>query len=91
MTFPELLASLVAKGVSDIHLHVGLPIMARLHGQLIPITQSPLTSQYTEALVDMMCNERQKNLFAERSQVDLPMACRVWPVLGLTCLGSAAQ
>jgi len=71
MTFPEQLASLVAKGVSDIHMHAALPIMARLHGKLTPITQSPLTPQYTEALVDMMCNERQKATFAERSQVDL--------------------
>jgi twitching motility protein PilT len=74
MTFPELLASLVAKGVSDIHMHAGLPIMARLHGKLAPITQSPLTPQYTEALVEMICNERQKVIFAERSQVDLAYA-----------------
>ncbi len=71
MTFPELLANLVARGVSDIHMHVGLPLMARLHGKLGPITQSPLTPQYTAALVDMMCNERQKATFAERNQVDL--------------------
>ena len=74
MTLPELLASLVAKGVSDIHMHAGLPIAARLHGKLVPITQSPLTPQYTEALVEMMCNERQKAAFAERNQVDLAYA-----------------
>lgn len=74
MTFPELLANLVARGVSDIHMHVGLPLMARLHGKLSPITQSPLTPQYTAALVDMMCNERQKAIFAERNQVDLAYA-----------------
>jgi len=52
-------------------MHVGLPLMARLHGKLGPITQSPLTPQYTSALIDMMCNEKQKAIFAERQQVDL--------------------
>ncbi|RIH90016.1 Twitching mobility protein [Meiothermus luteus] len=71
MTFSELLSSLVGRGASDIHMHAGLPMMARIHGKLSPVTQSPLTPQYTEALVEMMCNERQKLVFSERNQVDL--------------------
>lgn len=71
MTFQDLLANLVARGVSDIHMHVGLPLMARTHGKLAPVTQAPLTPQYTASLIDLMCNERQKALFAERHQVDL--------------------
>jgi len=71
MTFQELFSNLVARGVSDIHLHVGLPLMARTHGKLAPVTSTPLTPQYTASLIDMMCNEKQKAIFAERQQVDL--------------------
>ncbi|MER3481000.1 MAG: type IV pili twitching motility protein PilT [Meiothermus sp.] len=71
MTFPELLASLVAKGVSDVHIHVGLPMMARTDGKLAPVTAAPLTQQYTASLIDLMCGEKQKAIFAERHQVDL--------------------
>jgi twitching motility protein PilT len=71
MTFPELLSNIVARGVSDVHIHVGLPIMARLNGKLSPITQTPVTAQYAESLVELMCNEKQKMAFSEKMQVDL--------------------
>ncbi len=71
MTFNDLLASLVARNVSDIHIHVGLPLMARIHGKLTPITQAPLTPQYTASIIDLMCNDKQKAMFTERQQVDL--------------------
>ncbi|MDX2006313.1 MAG: PilT/PilU family type 4a pilus ATPase [Meiothermus sp.] len=71
MTFNDLLANLVTRGVSDIHIHVGRPLMARLHGQLTAITEAPLTPQYTASLIDVMCDEQQKAIFAEKKQVDL--------------------
>ena len=70
MTFDDMLAQFVARGASDIHLHVGLKPLARINGKLIPLSDTMLTPQVTEALLDVMCNERQKMIFAEANQVD---------------------
>jgi len=70
MTFDDMLAQFVARGASDIHLHVGLKPLARINGKLIPLSDTMLTPQVTEALLDVMCDERQKMLFSEANQVD---------------------
>jgi twitching motility protein PilT len=71
MTFNEMLSKFVAKGASDIHLHCGLQPLARINGRLVPVSETRLTPKVTEALVGIMCNERQRALFEEKHQVDL--------------------
>jgi twitching motility protein PilT len=71
MNFNDMLRSLVERGASDLHLHVGLPPMMRLHGGLKPLADTRVGPRFTEALVDLMCDERQKLIFGERHQVDL--------------------
>ncbi|HEX7022429.1 MAG TPA: PilT/PilU family type 4a pilus ATPase [Trueperaceae bacterium] len=71
MTLNEMLNRFVAKGASDIHLHAGLPPMIRVHGRLVPMGDNRLSPAATEALVGTMCNERQKQIFADKHQVDL--------------------
>src|SRR5690554_2411578 len=71
MHFNDLLQRIVERGASDVHLHVGLPAMARISGKLNPVTESKITPRFTEALLDMMCDERQKAVFAEKHQIDL--------------------
>jgi twitching motility protein PilT len=71
MTFNDMLASFVAEGVSDIHLHAGLYPMARRSGRLVPMGETRLSSAATESLVTIMCDERQQGTFAEKHQVDL--------------------
>jgi twitching motility protein PilT len=71
MTFQEMLTSIVAQGASDLHLHVGLPPMVRIHGRLTPLGQSKLPPQYTASLVDVLCTPQHKQRFEERHQVDL--------------------
>jgi twitching motility protein PilT len=71
VNFSELLATQVERGASDIHLHVGLPPLVRVNGRLTPVGDARLTPAVTEKLVDLMCDARQKQLFAERFQVDL--------------------
>ena len=71
MNFNDMLKMLVERGASDLHLHVGLPPMARLHGKLTPVADTRVGPRFTEALVDLMCDERQKIIFADRHQVDL--------------------
>ncbi|MEX2540368.1 MAG: PilT/PilU family type 4a pilus ATPase [Trueperaceae bacterium] len=71
MKFHEMLASFVEKGASDIHLHAGLKPMIRVNGRLMPVSDSKLPARATDGLVDIMCNERQRETFSEMNQVDL--------------------
>jgi len=71
MHFNELLQQLVERGASDIHLHVGMPALARLHGKLVPVSEAKIAPRFTEALIDLMCDESQKTAFKSRHQVDL--------------------
>ena len=71
MNFNDLLRTLVERGASDLHLHVGLPPLARLHGKLAPVADTRIATGFTEKLVDAMCDERQKLVFEDSHQVDL--------------------
>lgn len=71
MTFNDMLSKFVAKGASDVHLHTGLRPLARINGKLLPVSENKLTPQVTDALLDIMCDERQRSIFEEKQQVDL--------------------
>lgn len=71
MTFNDLLASLVNKGASDIHLHVDTYPMARIDGRVVQVGHTKLSPADTEALVKLMCDERQQNIFDDQQQIDL--------------------
>ncbi len=74
MHFNDLLQQIVERGASDVHLHAGLPAMARVSGKLIPVTEARITPKFTDALVDLMCDERHKATFEAKQQVDLAYA-----------------
>lgn len=74
MHFNDLLRQIVEQGASDVHLHVGLPAMARVSGRLTPVTEARITPKFTAALIDLMCDERHKAAFETRHQVDLAYA-----------------
>ena len=71
MHFNDLLQQIVERGASDVHIHVGLPAMARVSGKLTPVTEGRITPKFTSALVDLMCNPSQKAAFDTKHQVDL--------------------
>lgn len=71
MHFNDLLQRIVERGASDVHLHVGLPAMSRVNGKLTPVTDSKITPRFTEALLDLMCDERLRATFEAKHQVDL--------------------
>ncbi len=71
MHFNDLLKRIVSRGASDVHLHVGLPAMARVSGKLGPVTEATITPRFTEALVELFCNEQQRATFLAKHQVDL--------------------
>lgn len=71
MHFNDLLRQIVERGASDVHLHVGLPAMARVSGRLIPMTEALITPKVTASLLDLMCDARHRATFEEKQQVDL--------------------
>jgi twitching motility protein PilT len=71
MHFNELLEQLVERGASDVHLHVGMPALARIDGQLKPVSEARIAPKFTDGLVELMCDEPQKVAFKTRHQVDL--------------------
>ncbi len=71
MRLNDLLKQAVDAGASDVHLHVPLPVMMRISGRLTPMNDVALTPRATEALLELMCNERQRAQFDAKQQVDL--------------------
>ncbi len=71
MHFNDLLKQLVERGASDIHLHVGMPALARINGKLTAVSESKVAPRFTESLVELMCDDAQRGAFKTRHQVDL--------------------
>ena len=71
----EILQAAIQKGASDIHIKVGSPPIIRQHGRLIPLQlkshEQPLSSELVDQLALSVMNEKQKEDFLEKKQVDL--------------------
>jgi twitching motility protein PilT len=60
------------KGASDLHLIVGKPPILRIEGELKAIpNEKPLTKQNAEALISPLLNDRQKNTFFSKRELDI--------------------
>jgi twitching motility protein PilT len=70
MKLDDLLKHCVAQGASDIHLHAGMSPHIRVNGKMRPVAPGILSAGLTEGLVAQMCNERQRETFAQKNQVD---------------------
>ena len=68
MKLDDLLKHCVSKGASDIHLHAGMSPHIRVNGKMMPVAPGILPPQLTEGLVAQMCNERQREIFAQKNQ-----------------------
>jgi len=67
----ELLASMVEKGASDLHITAGTPPVFRINGDLIRMEGDPMTGADTRGLVYSILNEAQKKRFEEEWELDL--------------------
>ena len=47
----KLLAAMVERKASDLHLMAGSPPIYRVHGKLIPVDHPPLTSETTQEMI----------------------------------------
>ncbi len=66
-----LLELAITKEASDLHLKVGAPPYLRIDGELVPQLDYRLTDEQTEAFLDEILNSKQKQIFEERSEMDL--------------------
>ncbi len=71
MMLNDLLTGFVKRGASDIHLHAGLKPLIRINGKLIPVSDKRLTGQFTQSLIDLICDAKAKIILDEKHQVDL--------------------
>jgi twitching motility protein PilT len=59
------------QGCSDIHFTVGLPPLARLDGELVPLKYRELTEAEATSLVNEILDDDHRRTFEERGAVDL--------------------
>ncbi|MFQ5848163.1 MAG: type IV pilus twitching motility protein PilT [Candidatus Methylomirabilales bacterium] len=72
----QMLKELVAKGASDLHITSGIPPMIRLHGQLRPLGNTPLTPAVTKQLAYSILTDVQKQKFEEQKELDFSFGVR---------------
>lgn len=66
----EILRVAVERKASDIHLTVGLPPMARIDGEVVPLPWAPLDSEQTRRLVYDVLNNEQLEKFERTHELD---------------------
>ena len=71
VSLTDLLARMVARGASDVHIHAGAAPHVRIDGALQPWEDTPkLTPDQTERIALGMMNETQRATFAHRHELD---------------------
>jgi twitching motility protein PilT len=71
VTLRELLELMAKKAASDLHLTVGSPPQLRIDGRLVKMDFDILTPEETKKLAYSIMNEKQKQKFEEKSELDL--------------------
>ncbi len=71
MDFYELIRDGTDKKASDIHITVGLPIVYRINGELVRMSDTVFTPEETEKIAMGILNEKTKQEIKEKGEVDL--------------------
>jgi len=72
----KLLTIVVEKGASDLFLTAGVPPSIKLHGKVVPVTNTPLTPEKTREVVLSLMNEKQRTEFLENREVNFAVSAR---------------
>lgn len=72
----KLLTIVVEKGASDLFLTAGIPPSIKLHGKVVPVTNTPLTPEKTREVVLSLMNEKQRTEFLENREVNFAVSAR---------------
>lgn len=73
-TIDQLLQIVVDKDASDLHITVGYPVMIRVDGDLIPLSQELITDQIALDLILPVLAENKRELLEVNREVDLSYA-----------------
>jgi twitching motility protein PilT len=71
LSLKALLELAITKEASDLHLKVGSPPYLRIDGELVPQLDYKLTDEQTEAFLDEILNQKQREKFDEHNEIDL--------------------
>ncbi|MEE2024742.1 PilT/PilU family type 4a pilus ATPase [Alkalimonas mucilaginosa] len=74
MQLTEFLQTMVTKGASDLFVTAGMPVAAKVNGELIPIDEQPLTEDDSFQLVVSAMNEKQKQEFVTSKECNFAIA-----------------
>ena len=76
-TIEEILRSAKESGASDVHLTVGIPPKMRVNGDLITMENfNRMLPPDTEAIMNEVLNDKQRQIFEERGEYDMSYAIR---------------
>jgi twitching motility protein PilU len=76
MDVNKLLQVMVDKEASDLFLTAGIPPSIKLHGKVVPVTNTPLTPEKTREVVMSLMNEKQKEEFLESHELNFAVSAR---------------
>ncbi len=76
MDFDRLLALMVEKGASDLFITAGVPPSMKMHGKVVPVTATPLAPEKSRELVLSVMNEKQRNEFLEKKELNFAVSAR---------------
>jgi twitching motility protein PilT len=73
----HLLAQMVDRSASDLHLTIGIPPVLRIHGELKPLTDlPPLAAEDTHALARSLMSEKQMGKFERNREIDFAISLK---------------
>ncbi|MGC8866663.1 MAG: type IV pilus twitching motility protein PilT [Elusimicrobiales bacterium] len=65
-----LLKIMVQNSASDLHIRADSPVYLRIHGKLVAVKDSTLSSKEVEDIINPVMNERVRKIFSENHEVD---------------------
>ncbi|HVP37506.1 MAG TPA: type IV pilus twitching motility protein PilT [Terriglobales bacterium] len=74
MNLKQMLAEVLAKKASDLHLRVGVKPTIRVDGALISLETDSLTQQDMDEIMGQILTEEQKGRFLKRNELDLALS-----------------
>jgi len=72
----KLLTLMVEKEASDLFLTAGVPPSIKLHGKVVPVTNTPLTPEKTREVVLSLMNEKQRDEFLDAKELNFAVSAR---------------
>ncbi len=76
MDISKLLSLMVEKGASDLFLTAGVAPSIKLHGRVVPVTNTPLTPEMTREIVMSLMNEKQRDEFLDKMELNFAVSAR---------------